>query len=153
MKLEKFIASLWIGMGMFLCIGAVRLNLGHFHKPGPGFISFLAGSLLGLAGFLLFMGQLVEKRKGGEGKGRISIDHFWKKGVWLLIASFGYCLFLDPLGFVISTVLLIFILIKIMGNRRWFFPFLTSVLVAIITYLAFNVWLRINLPRGILGIG
>ncbi len=112
---------------------------------------FLTGVLLGLLGLLL---AFLDTRKRPEKKGgeKVSLRQFWGKGVYSLAVSFLYAFFLDPLGFIAATFLLIFSLLKIMGTRKWSTAILISFLTAGLSYLIFDVWLRIELPIGILRI-
>ena len=100
-----------------------KLRWGPLHRPGPGFMPSLIGSLLVLLGLLLTFLDTRRREKKGE---EVSLRKFWGKGVYSLIASFLYIFLLEPLGFVIATLLLFFSLLKIMGTRKWFTPVLIS---------------------------
>jgi len=143
---------IWMALGTALGIGSIKLGLGTLHRPGPGFMPFLAGSLLGLLGLALLLSKTQEgsEKKRGE---EISLRKFWEKGVYALIVSFLYILLLEPLGFLIATLLLIFALQKIMGARKWFVPISISFLAVGVSYLIFIVWLRISFPSGVLRVG
>lgn len=148
LRYDRVGGVIWMVLGIALGIGSIKLGLGTFHNPGPGFMPFLTGSLLGLLGLILTLTKTQEgsEKKRGE---EISIRKFWEKGVYALIASFIYNFLLEPLGFVIATLLLIFSLLKIMGTRRWFSPALISFLAVVLSYFIFIVWLRISFPRGL----
>jgi putative tricarboxylic transport membrane protein len=143
---------IWMALGTALGIGSIRLGLGTLHKPGSGFMPFLTGVLLGLMGLLL---AFLHTRKPTEKKREeeVSLRPFWGKGACSLAASFLYAFVLDPLGFVVATFLLIFSLFKIMGSGKWIVPVLISFLTVVVSYFIFEVWLRINFPKGILRIG
>jgi putative tricarboxylic transport membrane protein len=139
---------IWLVLGIVICIGSTKLGLGAFHRPGPGFMPFLAGSLLGVLGCIL---TLTKTQKGLEKKedGEISIRKFLAKGVFAFIVSFMYIFLLEPLGFVVGTFLLFFSLLKIMGTRKWFSPFLISFFAVVLSYFVFIVWLKISFPKGV----
>lgn len=144
---------LWVGLGSALCIGSIKLGLGGLHKPGPGFVPFLTGSLLGLLGIILTLHKTIQisRQKGNEGKSQSKIE--WKQIGLSLIALFVYASLFEPLGFVISTLLFLLFLFKMLMPRKWFMPILLSVSTVIFSYLIFYVWLRVNFPRGIFRIG
>lgn len=150
-RYDRVGGGIWMVLGIALGIGSLRLGLGSLHKPGPGFMPFLTGVLLGLMGLLL---AFLDTRKRSEEKGeeKVSLRQFWGKGVYSLAASFLYAFFLDPLGFIVATFLLIFSLLKIMGTRKWFTPILISFLTVALSYFIFDLWLRIDFPKGILRI-
>lgn len=150
MQYDQVGGVIWMIVGIALFIGSTELRWGTLHRPGPGFMPTLIGSLLILLGFLLTFLSTRRREKKVE---QVSLKEFWRRGVYSLLASFLYVFLLDPLGFVIATVFLIFSLLKIMGTRKWFTPVLISVLTAAVSYLIFEVWLRINFPKGILKIG
>ena len=143
---------IWMALGAFLGIGSIKLGLGTLHKPGPGFMPLLTGCLLTLLGLLLSL-LPVRSRPSETGDQEGLFKSFWGKGACSLGASFLYAFFLDPLGFSVATFLLIFSLLKIMGTRRWLTPILISFLAVVVSYFIFEVWLRINFPKGILRIG
>jgi putative tricarboxylic transport membrane protein len=140
-----------MAIGAALAVGSIELGLGSLHKPGAGLMPFLTGILLGSLGLLL---TLLDTRKRSDVKEReaISLRQFWGKGACSLAASFLYAFVLDPLGFIVATFLLFLSLLKIMGSRKWFTPILISFLAVSVSYLIFDVWLRIEFPKGILTI-
>jgi len=143
---------IWMALGTALGIGSIKLGLGTLQKPGSGLMPFLAGVLLGALGLLMVClhPRRDSEKKRDEG---VSLKQFWGKGACSLATSFLYAFSLDPLGFTVATFLLIFSLLKIMGTRKWLTPILISFLTVVVSYLIFEVWLRLNLPKGILRIG
>jgi putative tricarboxylic transport membrane protein len=152
MGYERIGGVIWVILGMALGIGSLRLGFGNFQKPGPGFMPLLTGCLLALLGFFLTL--LHVRRRPPDTRGKdTSLKPFWGKGAFSLAVSFLYVFLLDPLGFVLATFLLILFLLKIMGAKKWVIPILISVLTVVVSYFIFEVWLRINFPKGILRIG
>ncbi len=148
----NFEGFLWVALGAALCIGSLKLGLGTINQPGVGFVPFLAGSLLALVGFILGVSKAFEKttrKEDPENIVDISIKDFGKRRVYTLVILVLYTLSLESLGFLIATFLLLFFLFKIMEPRRWLAPIFISVFSVIISYLVFNVWLKINFPQGI----
>jgi putative tricarboxylic transport membrane protein len=140
---------IWMALGAAFGIGSIGLGLGDLHKPGPGFMPFLTGVLLALLGLFLTV-QNAGKPYGRKEGERVSLRPFWAKGACSLIVSFLYAFLLEPLGFLVATFLLFFSLFKVMGARKWLTPILVSFLAVSASYFIFNVWLRIEFPRGIL---
>ena len=154
MGYDRMGGLIWMILGIALGIGSLRLGFGTFHKPGPGFMPFLTGCLLTLLGLLLVSVSIPRfQRHPAETGDKVSLKSFLGKGLFSLVVSFLYVLLLDPLGFVLATFLLIFSLLKIMGARKWATPLLISILTVVASYLIFEVWLRINFPKGIFRIG
>ena len=61
-----------------------------------------------------------------------------------------YALFLNLLGYIITTFVVLFGLFCNPSGRRWAGPLLASFLSVAVTYLIFEVWLKSQLPRGLL---
>lgn len=144
---------LWVGLGLALCIGSIKLGLGGLHKPGPGFVPFLTGGLLGLLGVVLTLHKTLEILKQKENHGETQNKIEWRQIALSLIALFVYAFLFESLGFVISTLMFLLFLFKMLMPRKWIMPVLLSVSTVIFSYLIFYVWLRVNFPRGIFRIG
>jgi putative tricarboxylic transport membrane protein len=66
-----------------------------------------------------------------------------------VISLVAYALLVEKLGFLITTTLLLMVLLKGMGTKKWITVVMVSVLTSLITYFAFT-YLRLRLPMGIL---
>jgi hypothetical protein len=111
---------------------------------------FLIGILLLLAGVYLLAGSLLKRnnreqtRKEGEDN-KVNLSK-----TSLAVASLvAYALFMESLGYLITTTLLLMVLLKGMGTKKWRTVVTVSILTSLITYFAFT-YLRLRLPMGIL---
>lgn len=76
----------------------------------------------------------------------------WKNLIWVLLALFAYALVLDILGFLLSTFLLLVFLFHVgMEPQKWFWAIGGSAIASLSCYAVFELWLRTQLPKGILG--
>jgi len=149
---DLFGGILWLIIGVGLVLGSVELELGSIQSPGPGFMPFMTGCALAFMGLLLAIKEFRRNPDGQGGEG-ISLRKFWPRGFCSLFTALLYGVFIKDLGFLLSTFLLIFLLLKILGSRKWFSPFLISIITTLGSYLLFSVWLRIRFPAGLFGIG
>jgi putative tricarboxylic transport membrane protein len=139
-------------LGGALCYGGSRLGFGAIDKPGSGFMSWMTGGLL----ILLGSGSIVSKFILGtetEPPEEAPDGKFWRKRLYSILALVLYASFLDLLGFILATFLLLFFLFKILSPQKWFSPVLISLIAVILSYLLFHVWLRIDFPPGRFQIG
>jgi hypothetical protein len=60
---------------------------------------------------------------------------------------------MEPLGFLISTFLLMFLLFKITAPGKFISPLASSAAVVFLSYFIFFVWLKVPLPKGFWGLG
>ena len=143
----------WVGIGMALCFGSIRLGLGTLNSPEMGLFPFLTGSLLALVGLILTVSKSHEGSRSKAGGEVTSGFKLSQKGVLTLVLLFGYASLIGLMGFILTTFFFLFGLFKILDPRRWLTPIIASGLTVAVSYLVFSVWLRINFPRGILGLG
>lgn len=138
----------WIGLGLLVMILSYRLGLGGLHNPGPGLMPFLLGFFLCVIAvyFLLTFISRKQIREGAADAEQGGI-HVWR--LWLVLASlFAYALLLEPLGFLVTTFLVLVILFRTLDNR-WSTILIASLLTALIAYVLFR-YLGVQFPKGIL---
>ncbi|MEI9475207.1 MAG: tripartite tricarboxylate transporter TctB family protein [Deltaproteobacteria bacterium] len=98
---------IWFVLGIGICIGSVKLNPGTIHKPGPGFMPLLSGGLLTVLGLILILSKLLKGSREDDARD----EKIWYKGNWnsflyTMSALFGYYLLLEPIGFILTTLLI-----------------------------------------------
>ncbi|OGL29279.1 MAG: hypothetical protein A3G44_07435 [Candidatus Rokubacteria bacterium RIFCSPLOWO2_12_FULL_73_47] len=129
---------------------AAALPFGGARNPGPGFVPWWAG--VALAGLSLLLGvQVVRARRGpGARRGVEAARGDWRRVAALLAALALYVVALDPLGYPVSTFLLVLLMLR-PATRRALVPALgLAVLAAGGSYVLFAVWLQVPLPPGAL---
>jgi hypothetical protein len=136
-----------IGIGIALC--SLKYGVGTFHEPGPGFITFFAGAILIILSFSLFLSSFRDQ------KTRTSLQSLWAglefgKVLYVILLLVAYTLMLKSIGFLISTFVLLFLLFRVKGSYRLRTILLMSFLVTTGSYLIFEIWLKAQLPKGIL---
>jgi putative tricarboxylic transport membrane protein len=134
-----------------VCLESWRLDVGNLHAPGPGFLPFLTGLLLGGLAGIAFIQAL--KEKPSQDRGFFSFGDYLIKVGLLAGALVVYVLLLNTLGFLVGTFLLLLFLFRIMEPLGWKTVFLASIITLGAVYLLFDVFLGTRLPSGILGIG
>jgi putative tricarboxylic transport membrane protein len=138
----------WFVFAAAVCLESWNVQVGSFHKPGPGFAPFLAGLCLGLLSLISLFQSLKEKKRE-EGAGVWTGVHFGKLGL-LLAVLLLYAVLLDTLGFLVGTLLLMLCLFRMVSPYSWRIVLLASFLATAATYILFVVLLETQLPPGIL---
>lgn len=125
------------------------MGIGPLNAPGPGFFPTLIGGIFSLLSLALFLSasskgeQLRERPKiCGEKKSR-------ERVFFALLSLVFFLTFLNSLGYILTTFLFLFSLLKLVGKRRWVSSILTAILVALGSYAIFKMGLGVSLPKGL----
>jgi hypothetical protein len=132
-------------LAAIFCIKSLSLGIGSLRNPGAGFVPFWSGTLLACLSAVIFIKSL------GEKKVELQFGKGWKKCAWVLGNLLFYFFFLEKLGFPITAFVVIFSLLSLQ-NRKWVGIFLATLLTVFLSYVIFEFWLGVRLPKGILGI-
>jgi hypothetical protein len=139
----------WIAVGIGIAIRSIKYGLGTFHEPGPGFITFFAGAILTFLSLALFFSSFSDQEKRG------GLRSLWAglevgKVLYVILLLVAYALLLKSIGFLISTFVLLSLLFRVKGNYRVRTILFMSLLVTAVSYVIFEIWLKAQLPKGIL---
>lgn len=144
MSRNRLGAVFFILFSAYVCYEAWHLGVGTWRKPGPGFLSFYVGIVLGMVSlFVLFEAGKGKPRPGKRNGSR------WGSSVCFL-SLLGYVVLLKPLGFIPTTFLFISFLMKVVEGKSWRAAVLTASLVTLAAYGLFDVGLKSSLPRGVM---
>jgi putative tricarboxylic transport membrane protein len=147
---DRISSLVWLVVAIAICFGSVRLSLGNFHRPGPGFFSFLSGAVLGILSILVFL-QSFKEQPGDIRKAFWPNSRRGSKMAYVVIALILYSIGMDYLGFSLSTLLLLGFLLRGIDPQRWRVVFAWSILGTIFCWGIFKYWLGVQLPGGIVG--
>jgi len=140
---------LWLVIGLAIAIYSKKYGLGTLSSPGPGFVPFLSGLAITVLALVVFFQQRPKETKD-------HLKDLWARGRWtrvLLVMGvlILYTIFLKPLGFLLSTFLLIAFLYRAVGPLSWRRVLFGAIVTALSSYAIFQLWLQAQLPEGILG--
>ncbi len=140
------IPFIWVLFGMVVCIMSGQLGIGKVSSPGAGFVPFLTGLIVVVLGAALFLhGQFFSSYK--QESGRVT----WREMLRvLLIASMliAYSLLLPFLGFILATLLLLFLTTGLIGSVNSIKAIVISTVISVALWLVFVVVLDMQMPRG-----
>jgi putative tricarboxylic transport membrane protein len=145
---ELFFYFLILILGVAIVVVSWNYGFGSIKRPGPGLYPFFLGLciILPLSLALLILGL-------GSEKSEAIFDRSSLKTFLLMNVFFVFWIISLPfLGYVIATFCATFAFCKIMHLEGWIKPLILSFSTSFLVYLLFDVWLYIDLPRGILGI-
>jgi len=146
MKRRDLISGIfWLGFGAVFAIGGLKQGLVRQGIPGPGSLPFVVGLItIGLSAVILVQALLsssTEKKKffpRADSPSRL---------LMALVAIFFYGFFLKPTGFLLTTFVFLFFVLRWIGREKWVSVLAFSVLTAVVSYLLFTA-LQVELPSG-----
>ncbi|MDP2968681.1 MAG: tripartite tricarboxylate transporter TctB family protein [Deltaproteobacteria bacterium] len=146
---DQWSSLFWFLAGLGIMLGSLKYGFGTLQAPGAGFITFFAGAVLSLLSVALFLSSLKSERV------RKGVGVLWEglevgKVIYVLFLLVAYTLILKHLGFLISTFGLLCLLFRVKATYHLMKVILMSLLITSGAYLLFQVWLKVQLPRGIL---
>jgi putative tricarboxylic transport membrane protein len=142
----------WLLFGVIVTAWSYRTGLGTFKEPGVGFVAFASGLFIMAIGALVTVfrrPQAQQIKTVSERTRQPFVESALFKLTYTLALLVFYALFLDILGYIVTTGVVLFGLFFDPARRRWVQPFLAALLSVAVTYLVFEVWLKSQLPRGI----
>jgi putative tricarboxylic transport membrane protein len=152
-KRDRVPALFFLVFSLFVCQQSVGMDLGTFRQPGPGFLSFSAGAVIGILAFWFLIQSTISK--GSRGKAGPSEDREGTlaktRPLLICLALFGYVIVFNWLGFVLSTFLFVLCVFPVAEPQRWWRVVMKATLITIGNYVVFVVWLGVDLPKGVLG--
>ena len=128
---------------------ATHYRTGSLRSPEPGLFPAILGGILGLLA-LVFLIRMAFVRGVPEKGGNPWIGLKWHKTLCVSVSLILYILLFDAAGFLLSTVLLMQVLFMVGRPEKWLLGTLGAVLSSGISYIIFKVFLKIQLPAGVI---
>ena len=147
---DQYSGIFWIVLGGAITGSSFFYGVGSFSAPGPGFITLLAGAVLTLLSVILFISSTR-----GKGVGE-SLHSLWEgrqtgKALYILGLLVAYMFLVTPLGFLLSTFLLLIFLFRVQAAYSLRKVIFLSATATVASLVVFDVWLGVQLPRGLIG--
>ena len=150
-KYDIYGGIFWTGVAIYMMAMAIwSLGLGTPDAPGPGFFPLIVGFVLLIFGVLAVMAATRVRKSSAD------FDRWPAFGKNVLINAgvlLGYSFVLEYLGFILSSLFLLFYLFLVPGKRGWWFSIYFTIVVVTLSYYFFGVLLQAQFPEGIFGIG
>ena len=148
-------SELWGGLiglalGGFVVWSGLKLKLGTINDPGAGFVLFYTGVLMCLFAASIVATALTE---GGPTFGSRWENTRWTKPLLVIACLIAFSFALDPLGFLLSSIPLMLLLLRLVDPVRWPLAIPIALLVPLGMWWVLKRLLLIQLPSGIFEIG
>jgi putative tricarboxylic transport membrane protein len=148
-------AELWGGLvglalGVFVVWSGLKLKIGTINDPGSGFVLFYTGLLMCIFACTIIVSAVTE---GGPTVASRWDGTRWTKPVVVIGCLTAFAFLLEPLGFLLSSIPLLLLLLRVIDPVRWTLAIPLAVLAPLGVWWVLKRALLIQLPSGIFGIG
>ena len=154
-KLRLSNSELWggligLGLGVFVIWSGLKLKLGTINDPGSGYVLFYTGILMCVFAGTIIVAAITE---GGPTFGSRWEGTRWTKPLLVIGCLIAFAVALDPLGFLISSIPLMLLLLRVIDPVRWTLAIPIAVLAPLGVWWVLKRMLLIQLPSGLFEIG
>jgi putative tricarboxylic transport membrane protein len=149
----RIAALLLLGGGLFLLYSAFQIgSVRGYSVVGPSIMPIIVSLGLTALGLALALRTTLwpDRDLAALSADEAAATHWPTTGLLgaLLVA---YALALGPLGYIVSTAILLPICARVMGSRALLRDIVVGVAMSIVVFVGFTRFLHIRLPAGILG--
>lgn len=146
---ELWSGLFWLTFSVLGCIWSFKLGVGVPRVPGPGFFPFWSAAVLGAFSIVLLAVTIVRRRKVRLAE--LWVGTKWPKVVLMVPPLLLFHLLLPVFGFLLTTFGFIVVVTRITEKSGWLWITGTALAVMVGTYLLFQVFLGVILPKGMFG--
>jgi len=149
---KDFLSSCFLFcLGLFLAVQSTRLLVWGKEGPGPGFFPLLVAIII--VGISISI--VIETRSFVRAKAPEKISESQREEVVSIfkVASYAiltalYGISVEKVGFLLSSVIFLFLMLKYVEKQRWKTTLLVTFVCIFASYLLFVYFLRVPLPQG-----
>jgi putative tricarboxylic transport membrane protein len=131
---------------------SIRMPIGTFRKSGTGLFPLCLGILLMVLSGLFLLQRFLKRQTTDKKIPITETPGSTAQMIFFFAVMVFATLFLNRLGYPLTSFLLLLALLKILGMKRWSLNILLSLGTSAVCYLLFVQWLKIPLPKGWIGI-
>src|SRR3954466_10636031 len=148
-------SELWGGLmglalGVFVIRSGIKLKLGSINDPGSGYVLFYTGILMCLFALTIILAAITESGPSFASRWE---GARWTKPLTVIVCLTAFSFALEPLGFLLSAIPLMLLLLRAIDPVRWRLAIPLAVLAPLGAWGALKHALLIQLPSGIFEIG
>ena len=143
---EFFLSGFLALLGGYILLASIRIGFGSLKDPEAGFFPFIAGSIILITSVI----GLLPRSGAGEAPPWFQSRRELMTFLSVALLSVLWIIAMPLLGYAVMTFVVAFLYSKTMGLEGWWRPLLLSLGIGLFIYALFDLWLYIDLPRGIL---
>ena len=154
LKKDEIVVGIVIFLfGAITTLLSLRMLIGTFRMAGTGMFPLCLGILLMILSGAFTL-RIVFQGKKEQIKKETSIESSEspRQLILFLGAMVLATLFFNPLGYPLTSFLLMVALLRVLGIKKWTLSLPLSFVTATVCYFLFVQWLQIPLPKGWMGL-
>ncbi|MDI6755407.1 MAG: tripartite tricarboxylate transporter TctB family protein [Thermodesulfobacteriota bacterium] len=151
-KGDRVFSVICMGLSLWLVLESLKFQYLSKFGPGPGFLPFWLGIVLGVISIFKFISTFNKKKVSEGNEPRLP---GWKSlsrlGLIMLIMA-GFALFMNILGFILTVFFFVSILLFALEGVGILKSIYYGIMFSAFIFLVFRYLLEVDLPKGWLGI-
>ena len=152
-KGDRISGVFWLSFSTVIAVESYRLGVGTLHAPQAGFLPFSASLCLGILSLLLLSSTPRGKDRKSQEAEDVNFNlSLIRKVLYVMVSLFLYAIFLDALGFILVSMILMAFMLKFIEPQKWHVVILGTILIPVFAYVIFDFFLKVQLPKGFLGV-
>jgi putative tricarboxylic transport membrane protein len=146
--IQKACSIVFLFVGTLYLVGSLLLPLGTLAAPQGGLFPLLVAVFLIAMSIALITGFLKGRVEPPEATESFPKGKDRNRVLVIASALVLYSVFLKPLGYLLSTVPLMGVVVYLLGLRGWIKVAVAAILTGVLSYYLFSFMLEVPLPRG-----
>jgi putative tricarboxylic transport membrane protein len=147
---ELWSGVFWLAIAGFVIWSGLKLGIGSINDPGSGFVLFFTGLLMAVFSLTIIIAAVKD---GGATFASLWVNTRWSKPLAVILCLTAFAIALEPLGFLLSAIPLMLVLLRVIDPVRWPVALPIGVLAPLVVWWVLKKGLLIQLPTGIFEIG
>jgi putative tricarboxylic transport membrane protein len=147
--LQSIAAAAFLLLSAAYGIGSLLLPMGTLERPGPGFFPLIVALVMAVLSGLILYRYLCSKKAQTQGEHAFPLGPDLRRVLALAGSLILFAVLLQPLGYGISSTLLMGAVLRLLGMKHWGRIALSAVLTTVISYWLFAILLDVPLPPGV----
>jgi len=155
MRKHDILSSIFlIGVGVIFAAGAFKYDFFRSGIPGAGLLPLIMGVCLIALSVINLWGVIYSKEEDTKvnDKKFFSQKNGLKKFLLVLSALLGYWFGIKYIGFILITFFFMIYLLRFIEHRKWSMALIFSFITTSFAFFLFKLFLKVQLPKGILGL-
>ena len=145
---SRFLETIfWLGISGIVIVDSIQVGIGTFRAPGPGSFPFCLGILFATLAIIIPVRRHLDPN---ETKPNAWEGIEWGRLVAVMVSTLLYISLFERIGYLIATFALMLFQLYGVEKGRIFGKVVLALSVVIASYIIFNVWLQVRLPRGLI---